>query len=151
VTHRDSRDHNARHSDREPPRSSWNTGRTHRDPGAYTGWRDDRGRDWRHRREWYDQYRADRWRYDRGRWYSRTRFSVGIYLFPRGHSVRLWQRGQWLPSAYYVERRWHLGDYWRYGLYDPPYAAGWVRVGDDALLVDLRTGEVLDVVFELFW
>ena len=32
-----------------------------------------------------------------------------------------------------------------------PYASNWVRVGDDALLVDLRTGEVLDVVYELFW
>ena len=72
-------------------------------------------------------------------------------MFPRGYSIRLWQRGQWLPSAYYVERRWHLVEYWRFGLYDPPYASNWVRVGDDALLVDLRTGEVLDVVYELFW
>ena len=72
-------------------------------------------------------------------------------MLPRGYAPRYWARGQWLPSAYYVERRWHIVDYWRYGLYDPPYAAGWVRVGDDALLVDLRSGEVLDGVGELFW
>jgi hypothetical protein len=133
------------------PRPGWSTRPPDRDRGSHYTWRDERGRDWRYRREWYDQYRADRWRYDRGRWFARERFTIGVYVFPRGYSVRYWQRGQWLPSVYYVERRWHLGDYWRYGLYDPPFDAGWVRVGDDALLVDLRSGEVLDAVYSLFW
>ena len=126
-----------------------------RDPGPHRGsapgWRDDRGRQWRYSRDWYDHYRADRWRFDQGRWYARDRYSIGIYVFPRGYSLRSWQRGQWLPGAYYAERRWHLAEYWRFALYDPPYAAGWVRVGDDALLVDLRSGEVLDVVYRMFW
>ena len=70
---------------------------------------------------------------------------------PRGYAPRYWQRGQWLPSSYYVERRYHLVDYWRFDLYDPPFGARWVRVGSDALLIDYGSGEVLDVVFELFW
>lgn len=148
---RDSRGYDDRRVYREPPRPGWSTRPYDRDRGQSYGWRDDRGRDWRYRREWYDQYRADRWRYDRGRWLARERFSIGIYIAPRGYALRSWQRGQWLPSVYYVERRWQLDDYWRYDLYDPPYAAGWVRVGYDAVLVDLRSGEVLDVVCELFW
>ena len=64
---------------------------------------------------------------------------------------RYWQRGQWLPSAYYMESRHHLGDYWRFELYAPPFSARWVRVGSDALLIDIRSGEILDVVYELFW
>ncbi len=122
--------------------------RRDRDP---RGWRDERGRDWRHGRDWYDRYRAEHFRYDRGRYLARQRFSLGLYVVPRGYAPRHWQRGQWLPSAYYVERRQHLADYWRFDLYDPPFGTRWVRVGSDALLIDYGSGEVLDVVFELFW
>lgn len=115
------------------------------------GWRDERGRDWHYSRDWYDRYRADHFRYDRGRYLARQRFSIGVYFVPQGYAPRYWQRGQWLPTSYYGERRYHLVDYWRFDLYDPPFGARWVRVGSDALLVDYGSGEVLDVVFELFW
>ncbi|MFO1425546.1 MAG: RcnB family protein [Steroidobacteraceae bacterium] len=125
--------------------------RDDRDGRSDRGWRDDRGREWRYDRGWYDRYRADRWRYDRGRYYARQRFSIGIYYMPRGYGSRLWLRGDWLPLAYWDGPRYRLYDFWRYDLYDPPYRAGWVRVGTDALLIDFRSGEVLDVVYELFW
>jgi len=121
------------------------------DGGRSNGWRDERGRDWHYSRDWYDRYRADHFRYDRGRYLARQRFSIGLYYVPRGYAPRYWQRGQWLPSSYYVEPRYHLVDYWRFDLYDPPFGARWVRVGADALLIDFGSGEVLDVVFELFW
>jgi Ni/Co efflux regulator RcnB len=130
-------------------RSDWDDrGRRDRDP---RGWRDDRGRDWRHGRDWYDRYRAEHFRDDRGRYLARQRFSLGLYVVPRGYAPRHWQRGQWLPSSYYAERRHHLAEYWRFDLYDPPFGTRWVRVGSDALLIDYGSGEVLDVVFELFW
>ena len=117
----------------------------------HQGWRDARGREWHQQRDWYERYRADRWRHDSGRWYARQRFSIGLYVLPRGYTTRHWQRGQWLPSGHYSTRSWQLGDYWRFGLYDPPFAAHWVRVGNDALLVDRRSGEILEVVYQLFW
>ncbi len=134
------------------PRSSWQGARPRGwDDGQRRGWRDERGRDWHYSRDWYDRYRAEHFRYDRGRYLARERFSIGIYFVPRGYAPRYWQRGQWLPTTYYGERRYHLVDYWRFDLYDPPFGARWVRVGDDALLIDYGSGEILDVVYELFW
>ena len=34
---------------------------------------------------------------------------------------------------------------------DPPYGYVWVRYGDDALLVDVDTGEILRVVYGVFY
>jgi hypothetical protein len=121
-----------------------------RDHDRYA-WRDPRGRPWRYEPRWYDDYRLRHYRYYGGRHYARERFYVGIYLLPRGYSYRVWRIGEWLPWAYYDGGRYELRDYWRYGLYDPPYWARWIRVRDDALLVDLDTGEVIDVVYDLFW
>jgi Ni/Co efflux regulator RcnB len=33
----------------------------------------------------------------------------------------------------------------------PPRGYEWVRYGDDALLVNIRTGEIVDVVYDVFW
>ena len=113
-------------------------------------WRDHRGREWRYDRGWYDRYRVQTWRYDRGRYYARNRYSIGYYSPPPRFVVRLWVTGDRLPSSYY-ERRYLISDYWRFDLYEPPYWAHWVRVRNDALLIDRDTGEVLDVVYDLYW
>ncbi len=150
----DNRDSRGDRDNRGPvsPRLSWQDSRPRSWNDAQRhGWRDERGRDWHYSRDWYDHYRAEHFRYDRGRYLSRERFSIGLYFVPRGYAPRSWQRGQWLPSTYYGERRYHLVDYWRFDLYDPPFGARWVRVGDDAMLIDYGSGEILDVVYELFW
>ena len=41
-------------------------------------------------------------------------------------------------------------DYWLFGLDVPPYGYEWVRYGPDALLIDLRSGEVIQVVYGRF-
>lgn len=114
-------------------------------------WRDARGRPWRHEPRWYHDYRLRYYRYDGGRYHARERYHIGIYVLPRGYGHRLWRVGDWLPYGYYDGGRYVLRDYWRYRLYDPPYWAHWIRVRDDAVLVDLGTGEVIDVVYGLFW
>lgn len=53
-----------------------------------------------------------------------------------------WGRGQTLPPAY----RGSGVDYRSQGLRRPPGGYGWVRVGPDYLLMDRRTGMVLDVI-----
>jgi Ni/Co efflux regulator RcnB len=33
----------------------------------------------------------------------------------------------------------------------PPVGCEWIRVGDDAVLVDVWSGQVLSVYYDLFW
>ena len=77
------------------------------------------------------------------------RFRVAPYRTPPGFYARSWGFGDYLPfgwfgSTYYL-------NYGAYGLPLPPVGCEWVRVGDDALLVDIWTGEVLSVAYGLFW
>jgi Ni/Co efflux regulator RcnB len=96
-------------------------------------WRNDRNYDWRHYRDrnrsvyrlgnYYDPYR-----------YGYRRFSIGFSLFPSYYQSSYWLNDPWmyrLPPAY------------------GPYR--WVRYYDDALLVDIYTGQVIDVVHSFFW
>jgi Ni/Co efflux regulator RcnB len=134
---RDNRDgHNAH------DRDNWTHDRDH--------WRDHRGREWRHDHGWYNDFRGNHFYFNNGRYFARQRFFIGYYNAPWGYSSRLWMRGDILPRPYY-EGHYFVGDYLRFDLYDPPYGTRWVRVGYDALLVDTETGEVLDVLHDLFW
>lgn len=128
---------------RDHPRyAGWTRGRD--------DWRDEHGRSWHHDRDWYQRYHYDHFRYYGNRFYARQRFSIGFYDAPWGYVPRVWVYGDRLPLSYYGYR-YVIDDYYNYDLYAPPYATAWVRVGDDVLLVDLDTGEVLDVIANLFW
>ena len=138
-------------SDRDRDRN-WNRDRDRnwdRDRDRYR-WRDDHGRYWYNERGWYDNYRADHFRYRDGRYFSRQRFSIGFYYAPWGYSPRFWLQDWWLPVSYYDDR-YVIYDFWRFDLYEPPYGCRWIRVGSDALLVDRYTGDVVDVVYDLYW
>jgi Ni/Co efflux regulator RcnB len=74
----------------------------------------------------------------------------GDYRGPNGYSYRRWTYGEDLPSIYFVQDYW-ITDYSDYGLQDPPYGCTWVRYGDDALLIDEDTGEILEVVYGQFY
>jgi Ni/Co efflux regulator RcnB len=73
----------------------------------------------------------------------------GRYLPPRGYRYRVWVVGQMLPRPYWVRRYWIL-DYWDYNLDEPSNGLEWIRYGSDALLVNLRTGQVVEVVSDVF-
>ncbi len=67
-----------------------------------------------------------------GRDYVYRPFAVGDYLDPRFSTAELVRPGQFgLPDAYKPFR--------------------WVRYYDDALVVDMRNGKIVDVVFEMFF
>lgn len=106
--------------------------------------RDD-GRDW-HRR-WRDDRRYDWRRYrERNRWL----FNLGYYYDPFGWSYRRYPIGWRLWPSYYDVDHW-LHDPWRYRL-PPSYGRyRWVRYWDDALLVDIYSGRVVDVIYDFFW
>ena len=113
-------------------------------PGAY-------GTD----RRYGDGGNRGQWRgRDGGRWsgqrsgFAERRFNDGGYRYPRGWYPRQWGYGEFLPYGWYGQDYWL--DFGAYDLQQPPYGAEWVRVGNDALLIDMATGQVLSVEYGLF-
>jgi hypothetical protein len=97
-------------------------------------WRNDRRYDWRsHRSRYSDRYRLGRY-YSPYRNWNYRRLTIGFSLWPLFYSDRYW-----------------INDPWNYRLPDVYGPYRWVRYYDDALLVDLRTGEVVDVIGAFFW
>jgi Ni/Co efflux regulator RcnB len=80
------------------------------------------------------------------------RFQFGrAYNRPNGWYAHRWVYGERLPGGWYGRDYW-IGDYASFGLIDPPDDGyQWVRSGDDALLVDTDTGEVLQVEYGVFY
>ena len=96
-------------------------------------WRHDRRYDWRKYRE-------------RNRW----RFNIGFYYDPFGWSYRRYPIGWRLWPSYYDSSFW-LDDPWMYRL-PPAYGPyRWVRYHNDALLVNIYSGQVVDVIYSFFW
>ncbi len=120
-----------RNNDNRVDRRSYNDGRSDR---WSNNWRNDNRYDWRGHRQRYSNY------YRPGRYYSPY----------RGHNYSRISIGFSLGSGYYGSRYW-INDPWQYRL---PAAYGsyrWIRYYDDVLLVDLRTGRVVDVIRDFFW
>jgi hypothetical protein len=121
--------------------------------------RDDRGRDWdrggHDRRDW-DRDRRDR--DGRSHWtrsrYPSIYFSSHRYHHrwrpPPGYYVHVWSYGDFLPRGWFGPD-WWLIDPWTFDLPMPPPGFDWVRVGDDALLVDRYSGRIVQVVRDVFW
>ena len=98
-------------------------------------------KDWRHdhRYDWYG-YRN----------HYRSLFHLGSYYDPYGWGYNRWSIGYSLWPSYYGSNYW-LDDPWMYRL-PPAYGPyRWVRYYDDALLVNIYTGQVVDVVYNFFW
>ena len=81
---------------------------------------------------------------------AQRRFRVGRYYGPSGFSYRRWSYGDFLPSLFWSSNYW-LNDYYSYDLMPPMPGTVWVRYGDDALLIDRYTGEVIQVAYGIFW
>lgn len=73
------------------------------------------------------------------------RYQAGRYSAPRGYAWRQANRGHRLNRAFYGSN-YYIARPGNYGLYAPRYShARWVRHGRDVLLVDIRSGLVIDV------
>lgn len=129
----------------------WSAGRTdwsaHRQwSGQRNGWQNGRG-------GWNRDWRRDA-RYDWGSWRSNNRnaFRLPRYYAPYGWSAgyRRFGVGAVLSSVLFTQSYW-INDPWDYRLpeADGPYR--WVRYYNDALLVDVYSGEVVDVINDIFW
>lgn len=78
------------------------------------------------------------------------RYHFGSYRRPSGWYAHRWVYGERVPHGWYGRDYW-IGNYVSFGLIGPPDGYQWVRVGDDALLVDVDTGEVLQVEYGVFY
>ncbi|NJS14892.1 MAG: hypothetical protein HC788_10140 [Sphingopyxis sp.] len=103
-------------------------------------------------RSWNRSWRNDR-RYDwhRHREYNRDYYRQGRYYAPyRNHRYSRFSIGIRIGSPFYSDRYW-INDPWRYRLPDVHGPYRWVRYYDDVLLVDVYSGEVVDVIHNFFW
>lgn len=137
----------------------WNDGNRNRDwndRNRSNGWNDNRNRSWnndRSRGSWNNNWRNDR-RYD---WRGYRSSNRNIYRLPRyyapsgwGYGYRRFGIGFTLNSILFSSNYW-INDpyYYRLPEVDGPYR--WVRYYNDALLVDIYSGEVIDVIHDMFW
>jgi Ni/Co efflux regulator RcnB len=76
-------------------------------------------------------------------------FRIGPYQPPQGYRYHRWVYGNILPRIYWSRNYWLL-DYWLFGLDVPPFGFEWVRYGPDALLIDVNSGEVIQVIYGRF-
>lgn len=76
-------------------------------------------------------------------------YRIGPWRAPAGYAYRRWHYGEFLPRAYWGPE-FVLADFWLFGLDIPPVGYEWVRYGPDALLIDLRSGEVVQSVYDNF-
>jgi Ni/Co efflux regulator RcnB len=77
-------------------------------------------------------------------------FHNGNYRAPQGYHSRHWSHGDYLPRGYFVRSYW-IGDFLAFGLFAPPDGLVWVRVGNDALLIDRYSGEIVQVDYGVFY
>ena len=117
-------------------------------PATRDGVRDGRyDRNHRWSNHWRTDHRYD-WRRHRDR--HRSIFRLGRYYDPYGWGYRRFSIGFSIGSSYYGSNYW-LDDPWMYRL-PPVYGPyRWVRYYDDALLVNLYSGQVVDVIHNFFW
>jgi hypothetical protein len=104
-----------------------------RSPQWSTNWRNDRRYNWR---DYRNQHQSV--------------FRVGAYYDPFGRGYQRFNIGLRLYPAYYEQNYW-LADPYMYDLPPAPYPLQWVRYYDDALLVNVFTGQVVDVMYDFFW
>jgi Ni/Co efflux regulator RcnB len=76
-------------------------------------------------------------------------FRIGPYHRPAGWAAHHWAYGQILPRGYWASQ-YVLSDYWLFALEVPPAGYEWVRDDDDAILVNVSTGEILQVEYGVF-
>lgn len=114
--------------------------------------RSGRGGDWnrgpdRWSRDWRQSGRYDWQRY---RSANRGLYQLPRYYGPGGRDYRAYRPGFRIAPDFYNRRYWIL-DPWQYRL---PSAWGdyrWVRYFDDVLLVDLRSGMIVDAIQGFFY
>lgn len=134
--------------------------------GARGPWPNQVQRDDRNRQHWnggdYRRGSESRRGWDAGRWRNDNRYDWrgwrnshrdlfrGHYYAPRGYHYRPVYSGFYLEPFFYGSSYW-LSDPFDYRLPPVEWPLRWVRYYNDAVLVDVTSGEVVDVIQNFFW
>lgn len=81
--------------------------------------------------------------------HSAAQVHVAPFVYPQGYGYQRWVVGAVLPP-FFLTPDYYYADWAALGLDTPPPGYEWVRYGPDLLLVDLSTGEVVDVAYDVF-
>ena len=82
---------------------------------------------------------------------NRSFYRLGRYYAPyRAHRYSRLRIGFFLDSLFFGSR-YYINDPWRYRLPEVYGPYRWVRYYDDVVLVDIYTGEVVDIIHDFFW
>jgi len=84
----------------------------------------------------------------RGRPFNRVH--VAPFMYPPGWGYRRWAAGAILPPLFLVPAYYYT-DWAAMGLAQPDPGYQWVRYGPDLLLVNVATGQVVDVIYGAFY
>jgi Ni/Co efflux regulator RcnB len=94
--------------------------------------------------------RAGNFSHLRRNYTANRRYRFGRYNRPRGYYTHRWIYGQRMPSIFFARNYW-ITNFAAFGLMLPPPGTVWVRYGNDAVLIDRYTGEVIQVVYDIFY
>jgi len=78
------------------------------------------------------------------------RYRIGVWHAPHGFAYRRFGIGERIPAVL-LAAEFFLTSFDAYGLESPPDGYVWVRDGNDAVLVDQETGEVVEVEYDVFY
>jgi hypothetical protein len=134
-------------------RGDWQNNRAGWQDGRNGNWRDNGVRnDRRGDRNWDRGWRSNS-RYDWSNYRARNRtvYRLGRYNSPyANYRYNRIGVGYSLNSLFYGQNYW-LSDPWQYRLPEVYGPYRWVRYYDDVVLVDIYSGEVVDVIYDFFW
>jgi Ni/Co efflux regulator RcnB len=81
---------------------------------------------------------------------SHARIQAPSFHYPSGYHYRRWGAGQILPRLF-LTSTFFFTDYAAYGFGPPPFGDAWVRYGPDLLLVNIASGQIVDVIYGAFY
>ena len=77
-------------------------------------------------------------------------YNDGTFAAPAGYTYTRYRLGDHVPGVLLSSDGLVLTDYANYQLVAPPRGLEWIRVGNDALLVNRANGEVIQTDYSLF-
>jgi len=81
---------------------------------------------------------------------AQRHFHAPAYRRPSGWYAQRWTYGEILPPLFWASDYW-INDFYDFGLAPPPPGTVWVRDGNDALLIDRYSGEIIQVDYGVFY
>ena len=98
----------------------------------------------------HNSWRDNGWRVNWNHGWNGHRYRASSrYYYPRGYSYNRWNIGIRLPLAFLSAN--YYVNYDTYGLTVPPYGCRWLRVDGDLLLVEIGSGEIVDVLYGFYY